>query len=100
MKKGVACKKKCVGIFVLKTVQNLEQLRLVSSIDNENNKNDKRVLGIVISKNSSLDFCCENTLVKIKKRYAKLSAAANTFLKMYVRGLIEEGNNLFKASLM
>ena len=79
MKKGVACKKKCVGIFVLKTVLNLEQLRLVSSIHNENNKNDKRVLGIVISKNSSLDFCCENTLVKIKKRYAKLSATANTF---------------------
>ena len=79
MKKGVACKKKCVGIFVLKTVQNLEQLQLVSSIHNENNKNDKRVLGIVISKNSSLDFCCENTLVKIKKRYAKLSATANTF---------------------
>ena len=84
----------------MKTVQNLEQLRLVSSIDNENNKNDKRVLGIVISKNSSLDFCCENTLVKIKKRYAKLSATANTLEKMYVRGLIEEGNNLFKARLM
>ena len=79
MKKGVAIKKKCVGIFVLKTAQNLEQLRLVSSIHNENNKNDKRVLGIIISKNTSLDFCCENTLVKIRKTYAKLSATANTF---------------------
>ena len=79
MKKGVACKKKCVGIFVLKTAQNLEQLRLVSSIHNENNKNDKRVLGIIISKNTSLDFCCENTPVKIRKTYAKLSATANTF---------------------
>ena len=64
---------------MLKTVQNLEQLQLVSSIHNENNKNDKKVLGIVISKYSSLAFCCENTLVKIKKRYAKLSATANTF---------------------
>ena len=79
MKKGVACKKKCVGIFVLKTAQNLEQLRLVSSIHNENNKNDKRVLGIMMSKNTGLDFCCENTFVKIGKTYAKLSATANTF---------------------
>ena len=69
----------CVAIFVLKTAQNLEQLRLVSSILNENNKNDKRVLGIVISKNTSLDFCCENTLAKISKTCAKLSATANTF---------------------
>ena len=84
----------------MKTAQNLEQLRLVSSIHNENNKNDKRVLGIIISKNSSLDFCCENTLVKIKKRYAKLGPTANIFKKIYVRGLIEEGNDLFKASLM
>ena len=52
-----------VGIFVLKTAQNLEQLRLVSSIHNENNKNDERVLGIKISKSTFLDFCCENTLV-------------------------------------
>ena len=81
MKKGVACKKKCVGIFVLKTAQNLEQLRLVSSIHNENNKNDKRVLGIIISKNTILNFCCDNTLVKIMKTYPKLSATANTFLK-------------------
>ena len=68
-----------VGIVVLKTAQNLEQLRLVSSIHNENNKNDKEVLGIIISKNTSLDFCCENTLVKIRKAYAKLSTTANTF---------------------
>ena len=81
MKKGVACKKKCVGIFVLKTAQNLEQLRLVSSIHNENNKNDKGVLGIIISKNTSLDFCCENTLVKIRKKCAKLSAYGKYFLK-------------------
>ena len=71
----------CVGIFALKTAQNLEQLRLFSSIDNENNKNDKRVLGIIISKNSSLDFCCKNTLAKIRKTYAKLSATAILFKK-------------------
>ena len=69
----------CVAIFVLKTAQNLEQLRLVSSILNENNKNDKRVLGIVISKNTNLDFWCENTFAKISKTCAKLSATANTF---------------------
>ena len=44
---------------------------------NQNNKNDKEVLGIIISKNFSLDFCCENALVKIKKTCTKLSAAAN-----------------------
>ena len=79
MKRGDAFKKMCVAIFVLKTAQNLEQLRLVSSILNENNKNDKRVLGIVISKNTNLDFCCENTFAKISKTCAKLSATANTF---------------------
>ena len=68
----------CVCIFVLKTAQNLEQLRLVSSIHNENNKND-RALGIIILKYTSLGFCCENTLVKIRKTSAKLSAMANTF---------------------
>ena len=68
-----------VGIVVLKTAQNLEQLRLVSSIHNENNKNDERVLGIKISKSTFLDFCCENTLVKIRKKCAKLSAKVNTF---------------------
>ena len=47
----------CLGIFVLKTAQNLEQLRLVSSIHNENNKNDKRVLDIIISKKKS--YMCE-----------------------------------------
>ena len=83
MKKGVACKKKCVGIFVLKTAQNLEQLRLVSSIHNENNKNDKRVLGIIISKNTSLDFCCENTLVKIRKTF---KCYGKYFLKNVCRG--------------
>ena len=67
-----------VGIVVLKTAQNLEQLRLVSSIHNENNKNGKEVLGIIISKNTSLDFCCENTLVKTRKACAKLNATANT----------------------
>ena len=95
MKKGVACKKICEGIFVLKTAQNLERLQLVSSIHNENNKNNKRVLGIMISKDTSRDCCCENTLVKIRRTCAKLSAAANTFLKLYLRDLIEEGNNLF-----
>ena len=65
----------------MKTVQNLEQVRLVSSIHNENNKNDKEVLGIIISKNTSLDFCCENTLVKIRKKCAKLSAYGKYFLK-------------------
>ena len=62
----------------MKTAQNLEQLRLVSSIHNENNKSDKRVLGIIISKNTSLDFCWENTLAEIRKTYVKLSATANT----------------------
>ena len=69
----------CVGIFALKTAQNLEQLQLASSIQNENNKNDKWVLGIVISQNTSLDFCSENNLVKISKTCAKLSVTANTF---------------------
>ena len=64
---------------MLKTAQTLQQLRLVSSVHNENNKNDKGVLGIIISKNFSLDFCCEKTLVKIRKTCTKLSAAANTF---------------------
>ena len=71
LKKGVACKKMCVGIFVLKTAQNLEQLRLVSSIYNENNKNDKRVLGIIISKITNLAFCSEGTLVTIRKTCVK-----------------------------
>ena len=84
----------CVGIFVLNAAQNLEQLRLASSIRNENNKND-RVLGIIILKYASLGFCCENTLVKSRKTSAKLRAMANSFLKMYVRSSIEEGNNLF-----
>ena len=61
------------------TAQNLEQLRLVSSTHNENDKNDKRVLAIMISKNTSLDFCSENTFVKIRKTCARLSATANTF---------------------
>ena len=56
----------CLGIFVLKTAENLEQLRLVSSIHNENNKNDKRVLDIIISKKKNLTC-------------VKLSATANTF---------------------
>ena len=64
---------------MLKTAQTLQQLWLVSSVHNENNKNDKGVLGIIISKNFSLDFCFENTFVKIKKTCTKLSAAANTF---------------------
>ena len=68
-----------VGIVVLKTAQNLERLRLASSIHNENNENDERVLGIKISKSTSIDFCCENTLVKIRKKCAKLSAKVNTF---------------------
>ena len=42
-----------------------------------------------------LIFCCMNTLVKIRQTYVKLSAAAHS-LKTYVRGLIEEGANLFK----
>ena len=77
----------------MKTEQNIKQLRLVSSVHNEKNKNDKGGLGIIISKNFSLDFCCDNTLVKIRKTCTKLSAAANAFQKPYVRGLIEEGNN-------
>ena len=72
-------KKKCVPNFVLKTAQNLQQLRLVSSVHNENNKNHKGVSGIIISKNFSLDFCCENNLVKIRKTCIKLNAAVNTF---------------------
>ena len=50
--------KESVRNFVLNTAQNLQQLRLVSSVHNENNKNDKGVLGIIISKNVGLDFCC------------------------------------------
>ena len=57
----------CLGIFVLKTAENLEQLRLVSSIHNENNKNDKRVLDIIISKKKKNLTC------------VKLSATANNF---------------------
>ena len=68
----------------MKTAQNLEQLRLVSSIHNENNKNEMRVLGIIISKNTSLDFFCENTLVKIRKTFAKLSATANKIFKKWM----------------
>ena len=49
----------CLGIFVLKTAENLEQLRLVSSIHNENNKNDKRVLDIIISKKKKKSYMCE-----------------------------------------
>ena len=67
----------CLGIFVLKTAQNLEELRLVSSFHSENNKNDKRVFAIIISKNTSLDFCSKNALVKIRKTCAKLSATGN-----------------------
>ena len=66
-------------ISVLKTPQNLQQLLLVSSVYNENNKTDKQVLGIIIPKHCSLDFCCENTLVKIKKTCTKLIAAAKAF---------------------
>ena len=58
----------CLGIFVLKTAENLEQLRLVSSIHNENNKNDKRALDIIISKKKKKNLTC-----------VKLSATANTF---------------------
>ena len=59
----------------MKAAQNLEELRRVSSIHSGNNKNDKRVLGIIISKKTNLDFCRENTLVKT---CMILSAAANT----------------------
>ena len=79
LKQSVSCKKKCVRNFVLKTAQNLQQLRLVFSVHNENNKNHKGVLGIIISKKFSLDFCCENNFVKITKTRTKLSAAVNTF---------------------
>ena len=48
MKTGVAHKKR-VGISVFKTTQNPEQLRLVKSIHNENNKNDNEVFGIIMS---------------------------------------------------
>ena len=58
----------CVRIFVLNTAQNLQQLRLVSSVHNENSKSDKELLGIIILKNFSLDFCCENTLNEINVR--------------------------------
>ena len=78
MKKAISCKKKCVRNFVLKTAQNLQQLQLVSSVHNENNENHNGVLGIILLKNFSLDFCRENNLVKIRKTCTKLSAALNT----------------------
>ena len=40
-----------VGTFVFKTLQNLEKSRFVFKIYNENNRNDKGVLGIIISQN-------------------------------------------------
>ena len=78
----------------MKTAQNLEQLRLASSIHNKNSKNDEKVLDIIISKNSSLDFCCQNAAVKIRKTCAKIGAKG-----FNVRCLIEKGNNLFKLAL-
>lgn len=48
IKKGVAYKKS-VDTFVFKTPQNLEQLWFVDSIHDENNKNNKGVLGIIVS---------------------------------------------------
>ena len=52
-----------VGIFVLKAAQNLEQLRLVSSIHNKNNKNDKRILGIILA----MIFAPRTLLSKLRK---------------------------------
>ena len=57
----------CVRIFVLKTAQNLERLRLVSSIHIENNKNDKRVLSIVIQKILALIFAVRTLFSKLGK---------------------------------
>ena len=41
----------------------------------------------IIKYYTSLNFCCKNAPVKIRKTYVKLSAVAHTFLKKYVRGL-------------
>ena len=53
---------------MLKTAQNLQQLRLVSSVHNENNKNDKGVLGIIISKILALIFAVRTLLSKLRKQ--------------------------------
>ena len=50
MSKDVVYKKR-VGIFVFKMPQNLEQIYLFYSIHNEDNNNDKGVLGIMMSCN-------------------------------------------------
>ena len=47
--------------------QNFDHLWLVYLIHNGNDKNDKGLLLITISKNTSLDFCCESTLIKIRQ---------------------------------
>ena len=40
-----------VGIFVFKTPKNLEQLQFVFKIYNENNRDDKEELRIILSQN-------------------------------------------------
>ena len=49
LKKALLLRKSVQDIFVFKMAQNLEQLRLADSIHSENSKNNKGVLGIIIS---------------------------------------------------
>ena len=55
---------------------NFEQLRLVDSIHDDNRKNIKGVLGIVISKNNRINF---RTLLPELGKRAKLKAVAHVF---------------------
>ena len=52
---------------MLKTAQTLQQLWLVSSVHNENNKNDKGVLGIKYQKSLVLIFAVRTLLSKLGK---------------------------------
>ena len=56
-----------LGIFLFKTLQNHEQLQFVYSIHNENGKNDKGVLGIILPQNTTLHFAVSTLLSKLVK---------------------------------